>query len=474
MIINPFGKLTLFYVSSAVIVIVLYLVPLCYYVIGPRFWNPGFILVSNEDERASTWVSMRRFTNLDEMIAVKCPGLLSEGQDRTKRCDPGRGAKVMRWDGKRVMKYEEFQNGERYQMVLAESNFFYSTQLISRGWFRNAQGVRMKMISVEPRAFEVDVSDVITPEMRAEIISHAVGGMQRSMVGDANRKSHSAMRTSENIFDNTTEAALRVKRLAFEALSLEYDDSRSDMPQVVKYNPGQFYMPHHDYFYNPEPGPEHNKTNRMATLFVYLNDLEGNDPGGETIFPKRLDWSEMFGWNLDNFLGECVPNANNLKFRGRVHRALLFYSQGPNGSLDRMSEHAACPPLRGNTKWGVNIWVWNREFPKARMEAREGKDSQELNARIVVRNGAGRRARVYWHKDFSDANPICRPEEEERCVFVTELGAGEEIQLASRAGHVLHSYSKDGKGEYLESFRVGDEGEMGLTEMMNGVGGKDG
>ena len=38
--------------------------------------------------------------------------------------------------------------------------------------------------------------------------------------------------------------------------------------------------------------------------------------------------------------------------------AILFYSQRPDGELDKNSLHGACPVLKG-MKWGANLWVWN-------------------------------------------------------------------------------------------------------------------
>ena len=39
-------------------------------------------------------------------------------------------------------------------------------------------------------------------------------------------------------------------------------------------------------------------------------------------------------------------------------RAVLFYSQHPNGEEDKMSVHGGCPVLKGD-KWAANLWVWN-------------------------------------------------------------------------------------------------------------------
>ena len=49
---------------------------------------------------------------------------------------------------------------------------------------------------------------------------------------------------------------------------------------------------------------------------------------------------------------------SRLSVRPQKGRAVLFYSQLPNGEPDEMSEHGGCPVLVGE-KWAANLWVWN-------------------------------------------------------------------------------------------------------------------
>lgn len=47
-----------------------------------------------------------------------------------------------------------------------------------------------------------------------------------------------------------------------------------------------------------------------------------------------------------------------LAIKPHAGRAVLFYSQDPDGNMDRMAKHGGCPVLKG-TKWAANLWVWN-------------------------------------------------------------------------------------------------------------------
>jgi len=54
--------------------------------------------------------------------------------------------------------------------------------------------------------------------------------------------------------------------------------------QVVHYQDGQRYEPHHDW------GVKGSPDSRLITLLLYLTDMAGPHAGGETAFPKGT-WS---------------------------------------------------------------------------------------------------------------------------------------------------------------------------------------
>ena len=92
--------------------------------------------------------------------------------------------------------------------------------------------------------------------------------------------------------------------------------------QILRYRPGQEYRPHHDWLNDPNP--------RVQTALLYLND---DYSGGETAFVRT-----------------------GLKVRGRRGDVLLFRSEGPDGGLDPLSEHAGLPVTAG-TKYLASRWI---------------------------------------------------------------------------------------------------------------------
>ena len=92
--------------------------------------------------------------------------------------------------------------------------------------------------------------------------------------------------------------------------------------QILRYRPGQEYRSHLDWLGIDKP--------RVLTALIYLNEDYG---GGETDFPKA-----------------------GFKVRGRAGDALIFRSVQPDGSIDRMSEHAGLPVTKG-TKYLGSRWI---------------------------------------------------------------------------------------------------------------------
>ncbi|XP_071686300.1 prolyl 4-hydroxylase 1 [Rutidosis leptorrhynchoides] len=114
-----------------------------------------------------------------------------------------------------------------------------------------------------------------------------------------------------------------------------------ELIQVLRYEPNQFYRPHHDYFsdtFNLKRGGQ-----RVATMLMYLTD---NVEGGETFFPKAVSGECSCGGKMVK--GLCVkPNKGD---------AVLFWSMGLDGESDPDSIHGGCEVLSGE-KWSATKWM---------------------------------------------------------------------------------------------------------------------
>ncbi len=198
-------------------------------------------------------------------------------------------------------------------------------------------------------------------------------------------------RTSENAFDITTPDSFSVKKRAFRLLRMgDYRENMADGIQILRYQLGQAYVAHHDYF-NVNQSDDHlwdpskGGSNRFATIFLYLSDVE---VGGETSFPRSERLTVEKSKELVERLGEAPPLEKQKEFikdaglsegsweerltlacyakfavPPRKGDAILFYSQKPDGRLDETSLHGACPVLKVSAiKFGTIFIVSTREL----------------------------------------------------------------------------------------------------------------
>ncbi|KAL7524918.1 hypothetical protein ACHAXR_002655, partial [Thalassiosira sp. AJA248-18] len=195
-----------------------------------------------------------------------------------------------------------------------------------------------------PRAFEIDN---FLSQTEVDHIMYLTTGMNlhRSTTAgdttvDAERDSTRNTRTSLNtwvyrekstIIDTIYRRAADLLRID-EALlrprskeeypHMKSSGSLAEALQLVHYDVGQEYTAHHDFGYADFRRKD--QPARFATLLLYLN--EGME-GGATQFPRWVN----------------AETREGLSVEPKVGKAVLFYSQLPDGNMDDWSHHAALP-----------------------------------------------------------------------------------------------------------------------------------
>jgi prolyl 4-hydroxylase len=128
---------------------------------------------------------------------------------------------------------------------------------------------------------------------------------------------------------------------------LGIDSMHYEPLQLLQYQVGEKYVPHHDYSFDELGllcGP------RILTVFLYLSDVE---EGGETNFPK-------LSMAIKPTRGKILIWPNTL-----VHEPLM---------IDGRMMHEAKPVLQG-VKYAANIWVHAKEWTRPSLWACTGAET---------------------------------------------------------------------------------------------------
>jgi hypothetical protein len=96
-----------------------------------------------------------------------------------------------------------------------------------------------------------------------------------------------------------------------------------------------------------EAWPPELSKNQRKTLEQALEELRASGHA-------KASGIEEGSWE-EEMVAVCRSKLSVRPWRGR---AVLFYSQHPNGEQDTMAKHGGCPVLKGE-KWAANLWVWN-------------------------------------------------------------------------------------------------------------------
>eukprot|EP01063_Lacrimia_lanifica_P002282 TRINITY_DN11192_c0_g1_i1.p1 TRINITY_DN11192_c0_g1~~TRINITY_DN11192_c0_g1_i1.p1 ORF type:complete len:367 (+),score=110.52 TRINITY_DN11192_c0_g1_i1:57-1157(+) len=185
-----------------------------------------------------------------------------------------------------------------------------------------------------------------------EVLKIAQGHLQRSRVVSA--EAVSSVRTSQGMFIGGEDARGPTISAARRRVSLitGLEVGNVEATQVLRYDAGQFYRAHPDYFV---PGPladEHLKRGgqRVATVLAWLNDVDG---GGNTTFPHSKNPDTGLPYTVPPKKGDAIVFWNCLETPS---------DGSPYCPPDPLSYHAGEPPREGAEKWVSVFWVRQHVF----------------------------------------------------------------------------------------------------------------
>jgi len=250
-----------------------------------------------------------------------------------------------------------------------------------RGW--------VELLSWRPRAFLYH--GFLSDAECDHIIALTEGRVKRSGVVDAKTG-----KTKLDDIRTSTGAALErgqdatiaeIERRVSEWTRLPAD--HAEAMQVLRYEKGQTYKAHWDWFDDPihgraEPqqpsgGGKGNNThskssaapdvgNRIATILFYLSTVENS--GATTLplaFPANATRARQAyppDPHADPQCAGAEPGGMGLAVRPRKGDALLFWDMLPDGkTVDRRSLHASCPTFgQGQVKYTATLWVHSKPY----------------------------------------------------------------------------------------------------------------
>jgi 2OG-Fe(II) oxygenase superfamily len=277
----------------------------------------------------------------------------------------------------------------------------------------------------------------------------------------------------------------------------EYLEEMTDGLQILRYNLTTAYISHLDYLedssfqeaYDYESSKKGG--NRFATILLYFTTLNEGD-GGETVFPRvyppgvaeedRISESDGLrilrdSGDTKNVLKEgsweekmTVLCRTRFSVRPKALRAVLFYSQFPNGTLDPLSYHGGCPVLRG-TKLAANLWTWSAIRPEydggpIRDGADVGNDSDEDSDRSEADEAALPSSILATFQNSGKDERFRNAElYYDEAGYFGKLGFGDDgIAVNTYSGHVWNIKDQVTK-IVLQTFIISDSGEDQVFEI---------
>ena len=131
---------------------------------------------------------------------------------------------------------------------------------------------------------------------------------------------------------------------------LNVDLKQIEEPQLVRYRTGEEFSWHYDEIPSTQLS---NGGQRLATLLVYLNDLEA-DRGGGTVFRDLSPANES---------KRKKGSSTSLTVRPKKGTALVFFPAFKDGKPDQRALHKGEVAL--DKKMIAQLWIHEREYQAA-------------------------------------------------------------------------------------------------------------
>lgn len=162
------------------------------------------------------------------------------------------------------------------------------------------------------------------------LINISKGLFQDSEIYDTTALVNKNLRSSKNSSFQRSENLIitSIENKIINLLNIERE--QLEPIQIVKYEKGNMYKPHYDYFAKHS---DNINNQRLYTFIIYLNDLDEKD-GGATYFPK-------YGIRIFPKQGRCI----------------CFRNANDKGYINDMSLHTGEEIITDTVKYILTVWV---------------------------------------------------------------------------------------------------------------------
>ena len=181
------------------------------------------------------------------------------------------------------------------------------------------------------------------------VVTALIAGFTYSRAEGLKALRTSTSTTLDDLSDPSSGPTQFVKKAAklFDGNPLSEEAALFEAPTVIRYEADQVLAPHFDANRSAETEDANRGGQTLATLLVYLNDVEN---GGLTRFGK-----------LPALANSKEGDEVNLTVKPKIGDALLFFPADASGRFDEKTEHEGCPAV--DEKWIARIWRHKLRVP---------------------------------------------------------------------------------------------------------------